>query len=543
LEKEAYSLYSTDKANDLKELLINCVSKQGEKPAFIYQNRKREHVKIAYNRFKDDVDAFGTYLHQKGIKNCNVAVFGENSYEWILTYFAVTCGGNVIVPIDKDLPADEVKNLVEHSSCTVIIYSETYTDIIDKLIADNLLRINMNDISKHIESGRRALKNGISDFIDFCVEGKRLASIVYTSGTMGLSKGVMLTHENLAANTVATCQNVYISNGTVLLLPLHHTFGLVAGVLCVLLHGHYVYINKSLKNINQDLMIAKPEHLSLVPLFVEGFYKRIWENAEKQGKAKVLKHLIRFSNFTLLFGIDLRSVLFKSIVNAFGGNLKLIISGGSGIDEKYIQGFKNFGITVINGYGITECAPVVATNRNKALKSGTVGFPLSCNRIRIDKPNENGNGEILVNGENVMLGYYKNPEATAEAFDGEWFKTGDLGYLDKDGFLYITGRKKNLIILDNGKNVYPEEIEGYLAAIKQIKEVVVYAKNKLITAEIFPDTEIGNAEQIIREKIALLNKTLPMYKQVQSIIFRQIEFEKTTTQKIKRHKVGVNNNV
>lgn len=529
-----YALYPHPQVKTLKELLAVCADMQKDKPAFIYPKSKNEDITVSHRQFKADVEAFGTWLFSNGYKDCHIAVYGENSYEWILTHFAVTCGENVIVPIDKDLPVKEAERLIKDAECKAVVYSDTYSDEISEMNLQGIDLINAKDIAEHIRQGNELIACGYDEYISKEVRQDSLATIVYTSGTTGTSKGVMLTHRNLAVDTVSTCENCRIDDGTVLLLPLHHTFGLVAGVTCVLLWGHYIYINKSLKNVNSDFLKAKPEHLSLVPMVVEGLYKRIWETAEKEGKAKALRMLMKVSDALLAVGIDVRKKLFKSIIAAFGGRLQTIVSGGAAINDKYIKDFKTFGITIVNGYGITECAPVVATNRNEAVKYGTVGFPCSCNEVKIANPNENGEGEIFVKGDNVMVGYWNNPEATKAAFDGEWFKTGDVGKIDNDGYLYVTGRIKNLIILSNGKNISPEEIEDCLHGIEEITEVIVYAENDALIAETYSDSDNANIRNIIDEKIQKMNKSLPPYKQIAKTKFRETEFEKTTTKKIKR---------
>jgi long-chain acyl-CoA synthetase len=529
-----YPLYPHSQIKTMKELLAVDAEVQKDKPAFIYPKSKKEDITVSHRGFKADVEAFGTWLYANGYQSCHIAVYGENSYDWILTHFAVTCGGNVIVPIDKDLPVNEAARLINDRRSRVLVYSDGYSDEVSEMALDGVALINMKDIASYIAKGNALVSGGYSEYTDTDITPDMLATIVYTSGTTGTAKGVMLTHGNLAADTVATCETSRIDDGTVLLLPLHHTFGLVAGVTCVLLHGHFIYINKSLKNVSNDLLKAQPEHLSLVPMVIEGLYKRIWDTAEKEGKAKALKLLIKISNALLTIGIDVRRRLFKSVLTSFGGRLQTIVSGGANIEEKYIDGFKAFGITIVNGYGITECGPVVATNRNKAVRCGTVGFPLKCNEVRIDRPNENGEGEILVKGSNVMVGYYNNPEATKAAFDGEWFKTGDIGKIDNDGYLYVTGRIKNLIILSNGKNISPEEIEDCLHGIEEITEVIVYAENDALIAETYSDSDNANIRNIIDEKIQKMNKSLPPYKQIAKTKFRETEFEKTTTKKIKR---------
>lgn len=529
-----YNLYKHTPVYTIKELLYFCADNYGVKTAFTYKNKK-QLVSVSFNDFKADVNAFGTYLFNEGICNKHIAVLGENSYEWILTHFAVTCGGNVIVPIDKDLKTDSIVELLADSKSYALVYSNTYSDIIEGLKEKlpDIIYVNMKDFSKHIETGKNLIVNGYTKYINAKITKENLASIVYTSGTTGKSKGVMLSHGNIATDTVATCQNVLIEGGTVLLLPLHHTFGLVAGVMCVLFYGYCVFINSSLKRILQDFQTAKPQHLSLVPLIVETLYKQIWATAKQQKKEKLLSILIKISNILLKVKIDLRKIVFKSVLSAFGGNLETIVSGGASIEDKYIKGFNSFGITIVNGYGITECSPVVATNRNSAIKYGTVGFPLCCNEVKIAD-----DGEVLVKGDNVMLGYYNNEQENKNVFSDGWFKTGDVGKIDNNGYLYITGRKKNLIILSNGENIPAETIEQEIYTIPYVKECVVYGKDNIIVAEIYPDNEIENAKRMINADIQKINNRLPQNKNIGKFILRDTEFPKTTTKKIKRNYGG-----
>ncbi len=526
-----YDLYKHEQLFTIRELVDYCAKSYGDKTAFMY-SRKKQAVNILYNEFKASVEAFGTYLLHEGFSNSHIAVFGENSYEWILSHFSVTCSGNVIVPIDKDLESQNVSELLNDSECKMLIYSDTYSDIADELKSElpNILFINMNEISSIVKNGRKLIAEGYSEYFNISVSKDDLASIVYTSGTTGKSKGVMLTHGNITIDTVATCQNVLIEGATILLLPLHHMFGLVAGVMSVLLYGYCVYINSSLKRIMDDFQTAKPQHLSIVPLIIETLYNRIWAMAVSKNKDKALKLLIGISNFLLKFKIDLRKKLFKSVLSAFGKNLETIISGGAPIDTKYIKGFQSFGITIINGYGITECGPVVATNRNLALKNGSVGFPLCCNNVKIAD-----NGEVLVKGDNVMLGYFKNEEENKKVFVNGWFKTGDVGFIDEDGALHITGRIKNLIILSNGENISAESIEEQVYTIPYIKEVIAYGKDNTIIAEVYLDEEVPDAKERINEDIAQLNKKLPLIKNIGRVVIRDTEFPKTTTKKIKRN--------
>lgn len=530
-----YELYSHTQMSTLKELLSYCEENHNSKPAFMYQNKKSDIV-VDYVQFKSEVEALGTYLFETGFKNCHIAVFGENSYEWILTHFAVTCGKNVVVPIDKELDVDNVAELLIDSESKVLVYSNTYSDIVEQLQTKliDVTYINMKDIPSLIEKGKKLMANGYTEYIDANVGRDDLASIVYTSGTTGKSKGVMLTHNNFCSSLYGACCNALITGPSVLYLPLHHTFGLVASVFALMYYGYPNYINKSLKKLSDDFKKCKPQLILAVPLIVETLYKNIWATAKKQGKDKALKLLIKISDTLLKCKIDLRKVLFKSVISAFGGNLDLIVSGGAPVDVKYINAFKSFGITVLNGYGITECGPIVAVNRNKFNVVGSVGVPLCCNEVRIAE-----DGEVLVKGDNVMAGYYHNDIENKKAFtDDGWFRTGDIGYLDEYGALHITGRIKNLIILGNGENIPAESIEEQIYTIPYVKEVIAYGKDNVIVAEVYLDEEVPEAKERINADIQAVNQRLPQIRNIGKIVIRDTEFPKTTTKKIKRNYGG-----
>lgn len=532
-----YDLYEHPKIETLKELLDKCVSMYREKIAFQYTKRKKQ-IDISYTNFRNDVNAFGSYLFNEGYKNCNIALLGENSYEWIVTHFAVTCGKNVIVPIDKDLDVISVAELLLDSESRVLVYSNTYFDVIEQLKKDlpNIVYINMKNITDYIKTGKQLIANDYKDFVHMQICKDDLASIVYTSGTTGKSKGVMLSHGNLSVDTYSSCCNVSVCGGSILLLPLHHTFALTAALLSEMMYGYPIYINNSLKNLQNDLKNSKPQNFFAVPLIVETFYNKIWVEAKKQGKDKSLNNLIKISNILLKCKIDLRKILFKSITSEFGGNLELIISGGASIEKKYIRGFEALGITVLNGYGITECGPVVAVNRNKFNIPGSVGLPLCCNEVKIAD-----DGEVLVKGDNVMLGYYHNEAENKKVFADGWFKTGDIGSIDEYGTLHITGRIKNLIILGNGENISAESIEEQIYTIPYVKEAIAYGKDNMIVAEVFLDEEVPDAKKMIHSDIQKINQRLPQIKNIGKVIVRETEFPKTTTKKIKRNYMEAKN--
>ena len=529
-----YNLYQHTPVHTTKELLDFCVAEYGEKEVFAYQNKKQD-VSVSFSEFKTQSSAFGTYLFSERYRDCHIAVFGENRYEWILTHFAVTCGGDVIVPIDKELDAESIVELLVDSESKVFVYSNTYADIAEQLQEKlpDITYINMKDIPTCIEKGNQLIAEGYTDYINAEVKKDDLSSIVYTSGTTGKSKGVMLTHNNFCSCMYGACCNVLLTGPSLLVLPLHHTFGLVASVFAVMFYGHSIYINKSLKKLPDDFKKCGPQHLFAVPLIVETLYKNIWATAKKQGKDKALNVLIKVSDALLKCRIDLRKVLFKSVISALGGNIDLIVSGGAPIEKKYIRAFKSFGITVLNGYGITECGPIVAVNRNKFNVVGSVGLPLCCNEVKIAE-----NGEVLVKGDNVMLGYYHNEGENEKVFVDGWFRTGDIGIIDEYGALHITGRMKNLIILGNGENIPAESIEKEIYTIPYVKECIAYGKNNVIVAEVYLDEEVTDARDRIKMDIQAVNQHLPPIRNVGQVIVRDTEFPKTTTKKIKRNYGG-----
>lgn len=525
-----YELYKHTPVYTIRELLDFCADTYDKKEAFAYFE-KGSVVSISFRTFRENICAVGSYLLYNGFRDCHIAVFGENSYGWILTWFAVACTGNVVVPIDKELNSDGVAEQLLDSGCRAIVYSDTYADIVGELQekALDITYINVKDMDTMIEQGRVLLANEYSEWDKVDIHADTLASIVYTSGTTGRSKGVMLKHNNFCSSMYGGCCNVEFTGASILILPLHHTFGLVAGVFVVMFYGLPVYINSSLKRLSEDFKRCSPQHLFAVPLIVETLYQNIWSMAQKQGKAKVLKVMLGISDTLLKCGIDLRKIFFRSVIDAFGGNLELIVSGGAPIDEKYISAFKSFGITILNGYGITECGPVVAVNRNRFSVPGSVGLPLCCNEVKISE-----DGEILVKGDNVMAGYYHNDLENKKAFDGEWFKTGDIGFIDAYGALHITGRIKNLIILGNGENIPAESIEQSVQTIPYVKEVVAYGSGNKIVAEVFLDEAVTDAKNRIHADIQAVNQRLPFTHTIGQIIVRDTEFPKTTTKKIKR---------
>ncbi|MEA4853006.1 MAG: AMP-binding protein [Christensenella sp.] len=546
-----YPDYSVPELKNLRELVEYSAREYGEAAAFQFRNGKKGIISKSYNDFQREIKYLGTALLHRGFSGAHIAVLGENSYEWLLTYFAVVNSGNIIVPIDKDLPPEEIADVLRRSDCRAIIYSHKYEKTVEAFRGEVNLRssVDMADTGENgfaalLREGEAQVLEADRTFERVVLDNGRMAAIVYTSGTTGKSKGVMLSHTNLMADTVAARKEIRLTGRSLLVLPLHHTFGFTANVLCGFFAGYTIFINDNLKNITKDLQEFKPVNLFVVPMILESMYHRVWASARKAGKEKKLLTGIRLSNLLRYLRIDLRRQLFAEVLDALGGELEFCICGGAFLDEKVAQGFRNLGVHIMNGYGVTECAPIVAENRNGFYNDKSVGVILPCNEVRIDMPDETGEGEIWVRGENIMLGYYHDDLETKKAFSGEWYKTGDLGRIDEDGFLFITGRIKNLIILSNGKNISPEEIEETFRKIPYIKEIVAYGENDRIFAEVYLDHEyfvengIADIRGTLSADMDVINKKLPAYKQVSGIKIRETDFERTTTKKVKREHIG-----
>lgn len=561
-----YPLYETTIFEDFRIMTENVASKHPDKIAYSFKENphKPEVTRKTFAETKDYIVAMGTGLISEGVREKHIAIVGEASYNWITSYYAAMSIGAVTVPIDKELPAEDILSIIESAECDFVIYSSVIDAKIQKIAPEftrNPVLICMSNkttlegvkmLEDIVTAGKQLFDNGDNSYYDYDLDPDKLASIVFTSGTTGKGKGVMLTQTNIVSDMTQGMYNFQITPKTLCVLPPHHTFGSTVNFVGHYAQGAEVYISNGLKYILNELKEEKPSHLILVPLFVETFYKRIWATAEKQGKDNLLRTMIKASNGMRKVGIDLRKKLFASVTSSFGGNLEMIICGGAALNQDIIDTFEGIGITILNGYGITECAPLISCNRNEYRKSGSVGTPIIGELVKIADPDENGEGEICVKGPNVMIGYYNNPEATAAAFDEEgYFKTGDFGRLDEEGWIYITGRLKNLIILSNGKNVYPEEIETEISRIYGVNEVVVYeglnkdgSSKDCIVAEIYPDFDglkdhgIADPQQYFKDGVNEINKRSAPYKKVQIVKIRNEEFEKNTSKKIVRFKIN-----
>ncbi len=533
MKNKNYPLYSVPEFVNLKDFVEYCGIEFANRVAFRWLKKKQE-VSRTYKEFKEDVEALGTYFISKGYNRTHIAVIGENSYAWIVTYFATVNSNNVIVPLDKEASVDDLKYLVEKSDTEVIVHSDDYMEEAKATGCQNL--INMRDFDTIITEGKEFIADGNNLYKEVTIDKNALCTLVYTSGTTSEPKGVMLCHKNISSDTIATSKSILVPDSSMLVLPLNHTYAIIAAVTVPLLVGSSIFINKSLKNLMTDMKFCKPKFIALVPLMMDTFYKKIIEKLRSTNKENVINKLLVISKVLCKAGIDLRRKFFVKILESFGGNLELIAVGGAPINENTVAGLTDFGITVVGGYGTSECSPLVSAARNKQYCPDSAGGVFSGVEVRIV------NSEIQVKGDIVFLGYYKNPQATEEAFDGEWYKTGDLGEL-KDGLLYITGRCKNLIVLSNGENISPESMEMLLINnIPEIEEVVVYSQSDTIIAEIYLSNDDSEMEKTIYAGIEELNKKLPIYKQISKTIFRNVPFEKTTTKKIKRNNLDVNKN-
>ena len=524
--------------NTVKEIVLRGAKLGQDKKQYVFKNLEGNAQTKTFNEVFYDATGLGQHLYTLGMRGKKVAILSDNSYYWIAAFYAIVTGKITAIPLDPKLPKEDLTDLMVRSGCNAIIYTEDFAPAIEmmkenpEVVLTEYLKI--EDFDEIVRMGHNELDGGAENYLDDTVTGDDLGFIVYTSGTTGKSKGVMLSQKNVASNAIATCRAM-TGGQTVAFLPFNHTLSWASALFASPLLSEWGYLCDSLRNLQKDMVEYHPQHITAVPLAVETIYKRIWFTAKKEGKEEKLKTGLKISKFLMKFGIDVRRKLFKEVIDNLGGNLEMIICGGAFLDPKYENGLFDLGIQVINGYGTTECSPIITCNRLSNFKFGSAGYALECNDVMIKDPDDEGVGEVYAKGTNVMQGYYNDPEATAEAFDGDWYKTGDYGYMDEDGFLYLRGRKKNLIVLSNGKNVSPEELEDKLMSIDYIKEVVVYEENGAITAEFFLDTvTYPDAESRIKGDVRALNKTMPAFKQISKIKTRDKEFPKTTTLKIKR---------
>lgn len=557
-----YPLNDAPLYRDMRELVLESAKRHSNKPIYAYKKnpRDKETVEITAEQVKDDVVALGTQLISEGLSGKHCALIGGISYDWVISYFSLLSIGAVAVPLDREWTAEDLADTVARSDAEYLICDRDIADKAEfiakasgiKSVVFMSLDGGEGTLSEKLASGKEKRASGDTAFDEIDIDAEKLALLVFTSGTTGKGKGVMLSQKNLLSNLQAALAALDVYESSIGCLPPHHTYGTNIVYTSHLYRGARLYLSKGLRYIQNELKSEKPEHLVLVPLYMETFYRKIIATAQKNGKDKLMFRMIKLSNFLRKFGIDLRRKFFKSALEAFGGELRLVVCGGAPISQKLIDFFESIGLTMLNGYGITECSPLVAVNRNRYRVPESVGVPVAHTTVKIANPNENGEGEICVKGDSVMLGYYKEPELTAEAFDEDgYFKTGDIGKFDKD-VIKITGRIKNLIILANGKNVYPEEIESDLSTVEGVLDTIVYEgksrrgiEYNAIVAEIYPDYDlfkskgIDDVDAYFKKQIDAYNKSAVSYKKIDILRIRKEPFPKNTLRKIKRFELDM----
>ncbi|MBS5335113.1 MAG: AMP-binding protein [Anaerovoracaceae bacterium] len=567
---DKYVVYKESRPiTDLKDMLVSSVKLYGDNVAFMQKFAKDEPYRsITYKETLDTVNALGTALISKGLKGKRIAIIGENCYQWATSYLAVICGTGIVVPLDKELSTNELKQLVKEAEVSAVMFTEKYAERFMEIkeSAETSLELliklngskefdNVLSYSGLISEGRMLLDGGDRSFVDAKIVNDEMSELLFTSGTTGIAKGVMLSHKNICFDLMIapTILKVHTWDIFFSVLPVHHTYEGTCGFLMPLYKGASIAYCEGLKYIVKNLSEVRPTMFLGVPALFETLYKTIMKNVRKQGKENLVRKVMAVNKVTQKIGIDINKKLLKDILKVFGGRMRVLISGGAAIDPAILQFFNDLGFIAVQGYGLSECAPMGALNpdQHKYMRNASVGHILPGMDVKIEDKDEDGIGEICLKGDNVMLGYYKNPEETAKVIKDGWFYTGDQGYIDEEKFIYITGRKKNVIIASNGKNVFPEELEYYLSKSKYISESMVWGAEDeksgdiTIVAAIIPDLEeveeaIGkdaDDEQIkalLWKEVDKINEDLPMFKKIKKVSLRHEEFEKNTSKKIKR---------
>ncbi|MFV0518053.1 MAG: AMP-dependent synthetase/ligase [Aminipila sp.] len=559
-------LYDFREISDLKDMVDSSARLFREKDAYLVKPVPGgEYRPIKYSQLKSDIDSLGTKFIDMGLKGSKIAVIGENSYKWLISYLAVTNGVGVIVPLDRELPPGEIANLLERAGVKAIVYSkkmekaiaEAMTFLADtvkyKICMEEGKLENSLNLEKLLEEGSKLVEQGERAFIDAEIDREEMCSLLFTSGTTGMAKGVMLSHKNITANVYNMSKYVAIpcSDIGLSVLPMHHSYELTCHIFTGLYQGMTIAFCEGLKYITKNMAEAPAGVMLGVPLVFESMYKKILKQAKEAGKLEKMKAMMAVSKTLKLYNHPtILKKVFKDVHKALGNHMNLFIAGGAAIDPTVIENFQALGIPMIQGYGMTENAPIIAVNKDKYSKPASVGLPMPGTEIQIIDPDNNGVGEIICKGDSVMVGYYNDPEQTAEVLKDGWLYTGDYGYFDKDGFLYVCGRKKSVIVTKNGKNIFPEEVEFYLTQSEFIAEVLVHgivdekSGDTVVKAEVFLDADavksaIGESTEeelraFVKDEIDKINEQMPLYKRVKRFSIRETEFEKTTTRKIKR---------
>lgn len=556
---------------DIRHMINTSAELYGSNVAFMQKfDKEKGYENVTYKEALADVNGLGTALIAHGLKGKRIAVIGDNCYQWAVSYLAAVCGTGIVVPLDKELSTAELKQLVIEAEVSAVLFSRRFEETFSRMKADgdtgievlvNFERTEDGDgvcaWRNLIEEGKKLVEAGDRRFIDAEINADEMSILLFTSGTTGIAKGVMLSHRNICDDLMSAPTLLMVHDWDIFfsVLPIHHTYECTCGFLMPLYKGAAIAYCEGLKHIVKNLSEVRPTMILAVPLILESLYKNIMKNVRKQGKEGLVKKVMAVNKVTKKFGLDINKKLLKDILKVFGGRMRVLISGGAAIDPAILQFFNDLGFIAVQGYGLTECAPMAALNpdTHKNMRNDSVGHLLPGMEVKIEDKDEEGVGEICLKGSNVMMGYYNMPEETAKVIKDGWFHTGDLGYVDDENFIYITGRKKNVIITRNGKNVFPEELEYYLGKVPYVSESMVWAESDeagqddIITATIKPDMEevaaaLGEEaakdtaaiEKLLWSEVDRINADLPLFKKIKKIVVRTEDFEKTTGKKIKR---------
>ena len=570
MKKLNSEVYKVDDVNDFRELLNRSAKKYPDHVAYEFKEnlgkKDQKIVKKTYKEVKEEVEALGSSLLNFGLEGKKIALIGNNRYEWCESYFAVTTSNMVVVPLDKALPNGEIKSLIERSKADAVIYENKYSEVFEEIkgSGNSSLKfyINMdlkNDengilsFRKWVDDGKKLIKNKKSKYQKIKIDNTKMSVLIFTSGTTNTAKGVMLSQKNITSNiaSMARMSKMYDNDVLLSFLPLHHTFECTITFLYGWYSGATVAFCDGLKYIAKNLEEYKISVFVAVPLVLETIYKKIQKGIRDQGKEKLVNMMSKLANFLLIFHIDIRRKVFKSVLDQLGGNLRIAYFGAASMDKKVIEGYNNFGIDTVQGYGLTETSPLIAAETDKEHCPGSVGMAPFNVQLKLEDVDENGVGEIVAKGPNIMLGYYENPEATAAVMKDGWFHTGDLGRFNKDGYLFIAGRKKEVIVLKNGENVFPSDIEFLVNKLHYVKESILFPRENTkgeialgikivydpdLIKEMFGDKTEEEYKDLIWEDIKVINQELSVFKRIKELIITTEPLEKTTTQKVKRFK-------
>ncbi len=557
-----------EKLENFRELIQ--IAERGNPDHIVYKykkdrtNQNPEYIEKKYKDFKEDIKKMSTVLLHLGLENQKIALVGNNRYEWCVSYLAITTGNMVVVPLDRALPDIELEKLIQKSEATAVIFENKQKELVEKIARQSntvQIIINMDEgennnttktFTSLLKEGENLLEKGNTKYDDLKIDSNKMSIMLFTSGTTNFPKAVMLSQKNICSNieSLSHYLKLYTTDTLLSFLPIHHTFECTITFLFGFYWGATVAFCDGLKYIQQNLKEYQISVFVAVPVVLETMYKKIQKGIEEKGKTKLIEKMTKIANLLLKWKIDIRRLLFRQILNNFGGKLRTILYGAAPMSKDTIIGYHNLGINSTQGYGLTETSPVISAEADDRKKPGSVGLVLDNLEVKIEEPNQEGVGEISVKGPSIMLGYYNNQEETEKVLQDGWFKTGDYGYIDEEGFLFVTGRKKDVIVLKNGKNVYPQEIESIINKIPYVLESLVYQRGEsrtdtmLCAKVVYDETMIKERlgektqeeyQETIWEEIKKINETLPIYKHVKKVSITTIPFAKTTTQKVKRY--------